>query len=110
MKPSSQCRTVDKMCDQTPAEEICELVAVYYADRGESIPAKEWAYCKAELKAERDRKGLPESWVFLKEYMATPLKETKPEFGTPEFWAYMRKQKKERLAAEAAKEAAKTKA
>ena len=97
------------MCDQTPAEEICELVAVYYADRGESIPAKEWAYCRAELKAERDRKGLPESWVFLNDYIATK-KEAKPEFGTPEFWAYMRKQKKERLAAEAAKEAAKTKA
>ena len=109
MKASNNLRLTDMMGDQTPAEEICELVAVYYADRGESIPAKEWAYCKAELKAERERKGLPESWVWIKEYMAKPLKEAKPEFGTPEFWAYMRKQKKERLAAEAAKEAAKTK-
>jgi len=110
LKPSIRSRTIDTMSDPTPAEEICELVSVYYAERGESIPPKEWAYCKAELKAERDRKGVPESWVFLKEYMATPLKEAKPEFGTPEFWSYMRKQKKERLAAEAAKEAAKTKA
>jgi len=42
--------------------------------------------------------------VWMNDYVPKPQK---PEFGTPEFWAYMRKQKKERLAKEAAAKASK---
>ena len=86
------------MDDQTEAEQIFELVAVYYADRGLPIPKQDLADCKALMKAERERGYLPESTIWLKDYVPKP---PKPDFGTPEFWAYMRKQKKERLAREA---------
>ena len=86
------------MDDQTEAEQIFELVAVYYADRGLPIPKKDIADCKALMKAERERNYVPEAWAWLKDYVP---KEAKPEFGTKEFWAYMRKQKKDRLAREA---------
>jgi hypothetical protein len=90
------------MDDQTEAEQIFELVAVYYADRGIPIPKKDLADCKALLKAERERNYVPEMWAWMKDYDPKP---PKPDFGTPEFWAYMRKQKKERLAREAAAKA-----
>jgi hypothetical protein len=92
------------MDDQTEAEQIFELVAVYYAERGMPIPKQDLADCKALLKAERERNYLPESSIWLKDYVPKP---PKPDFGTPEFWAYMRKQKKERLAREAAAKATK---
>ena len=87
------------MEDQTEAEQIFELVAVYYADRGLPIPKQDLIDCKALLKAERDRNYVHEQWIWLKDYVPKPQK---PDFGTPEFWAFMRKQKKERLAREAA--------
>lgn len=87
------------MDDLTPAQQICELVAIYYAERGQTIPPEEWVFCKAELVAERKRNYMPEGWDQFKDYVPKP---PKPDFGTPEFWAYMRKQKKERLAKEAA--------
>lgn len=90
------------MDDQTEAEQIFELVAVYYADLGMPIPKQDLADCKALLKAERERNYVPEMWAWMKDYDPKP---PKPDFGTPEFWAYMRKQKKERLAREAAAKA-----
>lgn len=84
--------------EQSQAEQICELVAEYYAEKGLSMPKSDWEDCKILLKAERLRNYEPEGWEWMKEYAPKP---PKPEFGTPEFWAYMRKQKKERLAREA---------
>jgi hypothetical protein len=83
---------------QTPAEQICEMVAEYYANLGIPMPKSDWEDCKTLLRAERARNYEPEGWEWLKDYKP---KQAKPEFGTPEFWSYMRKQKKERLAAEA---------
>jgi len=87
------------MDDLTEAQQICELVAVYYAERGLVMPKSDWEDCKALLKAERERNYIPENSMWVSEYVPKPVK---PDFGTPEFWAYMRKQKKERLAREAA--------
>jgi hypothetical protein len=82
-----------------PTDEVEDAVRVWYAARGQEVPAADLEMCRVMREASADTSVEEKAAADTAKIMA----DEKPEFGTPEFWAWARA----RRAAENADRAAK---
>jgi hypothetical protein len=81
-----------------PTDEVEDAVRIWYAARGQEVPAADLEMCRVMREAEAKAEAKAEAAVVV---IVAPSE--KPEFGTPEFWAWARAKR----AAENAERAAK---
>jgi len=82
-----------------PTDEVEDAVRIWYAARGQEVPAEDLEMCRVMRLASAEAEAKTEAAAAV----AVDAPSEKPEFGTPEFWAWARAKRAAENADRAAK-------